>query len=82
MTGVQTCALPISTYPERDVEDEHSPHLNTTEDPYLARRTADAETERTRQLDALEQMRGTRYPSHRARALARARRPATEGGTR
>lgn len=38
------------------VDDEHSPHLATSEDPYLAERAADTEAERTRQMKALERL--------------------------
>lgn len=48
----------MTTDPGYEADDDHGPHLNTAEDPYLARRAVDAETERTRQLDALERMDG------------------------
>ena len=57
-------------------DDDHGPHLNTAADPCLARRAVDAEIERNRQLDALDEMPGMRPRPARALALARARRRA------
>lgn len=64
-----------------DDEDEYSPHLNTSEDPYLARRSDAVEAERTRQLAALEHLIHGEAQSPRARALARARRTTNMEGT-
>lgn len=66
----------MSDTPDED-DDGYGPRLNVGEDPYQARRAAEMEAERTRQMAELERMSGAAEPdartSARARALARAR---------